>query len=163
MYKRQLYTNSESVNSDFQNNYLYSDKNNTRIKCNPQNVFNGGSSLDYLGADSSLYYSFYEMKSDASWQDLIDLTYTIENSVNTIENSMDIDRAIWMSAFNNVLVNLDSYSGPFRQNYYLIKDDNNRMNAIIWDLNECLGGFKMVNQGPGGGGQTDLTLSLIHI
>ena len=152
-----LYTNSESVNSDFQNNYLYSDKNNTRIKCNPQNVFNGGSSLDYLGADSSLYYGFYEMKSDASWQDLIDLTYTIENSVNTIENSMDIDRAIWMSAFNNVLVNLDSYSGPFRQNYYLIKDDNNRMNAIIWDLNECLGGFKMVNQGPGGGGQTDLT------
>ena len=90
------------------------------------------------------------MKSDASWQDLIDLTNTIENSANTIENSMDIDRAIWMSAFNNVLVNLDSYSGPFRQNYYLIKDDNNRMNTIIWDLNECLGGFKMVNQGPGG-------------
>ena len=26
-----LYTNSESVNSDFQNNYLYSDKDNTRI------------------------------------------------------------------------------------------------------------------------------------
>jgi spore coat protein CotH len=152
-----LYTNSESVNSDFQNNYLYSDKNNTRIKCNPQNVTNGGSSLEYLGADSSSYYDFYEMKSDASWQDLIDLTNTIENSANTIENSMDIDRAIWMSAFNNVLVNLDSYSGPFRQNYYLIKDDNNRMNTIIWDLNECLGGFKMVNQGPGGGGQTDLT------
>ena len=47
------------------------------------------------------------------------------------------------------MVNLDSYSGPFRQNYYLIKDDNNRMNPIIWDLNECLGGFEMINNGGG--------------
>ena len=152
-----LYTNSESINSDFQNNFLNSDKNNTRIKCNPQSVFNGGSSLEYLGADSASYYNFYEMKSDAGWQDLIDLTYDIMNSSNTIENTIDIDRAIWMSAYNNVLVNLDSYSGPFRQNYYLIKDDNNRMNTIIWDLNECLGGFKMINQGPGGGGPSDLS------
>ena len=152
-----LYTNSESINSDFQNNFLNSDKNNTRIKCNPQSVFNGGSSLEYLGVDSASYYNFYEMKSDAGWQDLIDLTYDIMNSSNTIENTIDIDRAIWMSAYNNVLVNLDSYSGPFRQNYYLIKDDNNRMNTIIWDLNECLGGFKMINQGPGGGGPSDLS------
>ena len=151
-----LYTNSESINSDFQNNYLYSDKSNTRVKCNPENVFNGGSSLAYLGTDSSAYYDFYEMKSDAGWQDLIDLTNNIQNSVNTIENSLDIDRAIWMLAFNNVLVNLDSYSGPFRQNYYLIKDNNNRMNSIIWDLNECLGGFAMVNQGPPGE-STDLS------
>ena len=86
-----LYANSESVNSDFQNNYLYSDKNNTRIKCNPQSVFNGGSSLEYLGADSASYYNFYEMKSDAGWQDLIDLTYDIMNSSNTIENTIDID------------------------------------------------------------------------
>ena len=152
-----LYTNSESINTDFQNNFLNSDKNNTRIKCNPQSVFNGGSSLEYLGVDSASYYNFYEMKSDAGWQDLIDLTYDIMNSSNTIENTIDIDRAIWMSAYNNVLVNLDSYSGPFRQNYYLIKDDNNRMNTIIWDLNECLGGFKMINQGPGGGGPSDLS------
>ena len=69
---------------------------------------------------------------------------------------MDIDRAIWMSVFNNVLVNLDSYSGPFRQNYYLIKDDNNRMN-INMGLKRVFRSFKMVNQGPGGGGQTDLT------
>ena len=151
-----MYSSSESVNSDFQRNYLYSDKDNTRIKCNPVNVFNGGSSLEYLGADSASYYDFYELKSDAGWQDLIDLTYSIQNAANTIENTLDIDRAIWMSAFNNVLVNLDSYSGPFRQNYYIVKDDNGRMNTVVWDFNECIGGFTMVNQGPGGGGTTDL-------
>jgi len=151
-----MYSSSEAINSDFQKNYLYSDRDNTRIKCNPENVNNGGSSLDYLGTDSSSYYNFYELKSEAGWQDLIDLTNSINNTPNSIENVLDIDRAIWMSAFNNVLVNLDSYSGPFRQNYYLIKDDNGRMNTIVWDFNECLGGFSMVNQGAGGGG-TDLT------
>ena len=151
-----MYSSSEAINSDFQKNYLYSDRDNTRIKCNPQNVNNGGSSLEYLGTDSSSYYDYYEVKSEAGWQDLVDLTYSINNAPNAIENSFDIDRAIWMSAFNNVLVNLDSYSGPFRQNYYIIKDDNDRMNTIVWDFNECLGGFSMVNQGQGGGG-TDLT------
>ena len=61
-----LYSSSESVNSDFQRNYLYANKNNTRIKCNPVQVSNGGSSLEYLGTDSASYYDFYEMKSDYS-------------------------------------------------------------------------------------------------
>ena len=55
-----------------------------------------------------------------------------------------------MLAFNNVLVNLDSYTGPFRQNYYLIKDNFNVINPIVWDLNESLGGFSMVEVGGGG-------------
>ena len=49
-----------------------------------------------------------------------------------------------MLAFNNVLVNLDSYSGVFCQNYYLYKDNTNHFNPIVWDLNMCLGGFPFV-------------------
>ena len=30
-----LYVNTESINSDFQNDYLYADRDNTRFKCNP--------------------------------------------------------------------------------------------------------------------------------
>jgi len=152
-----LYSSSESVNSDFQRRHLYADNDNSRFKCNPVSTFNGGSSLDYLGTDSASYYDYYELKSDFGWQDIIDLTNAINNSPQNIEQYLDIDRAIWMSAFNNILVNLDSYLGPFRQNYYLIKDDNNRMNSVVWDLNESFGGFTMVNQGPGMGGPVDLT------
>ena len=152
-----LYCSSESVNSDFQRRHLYADNDNSRFKCNPVSTFNGGSSLEYLGTDSASYYDYYELKSDFGWQDIIDLTNFINNSPQNIEQYLDIDRAIWMSAFNNVLVNLDSYLGPFRQNYYLIKDDNYRMNSVVWDLNESFGGFAMVNQGPGMGGQVDLT------
>ena len=101
-----LYVNSESINSDFQRDYLYSDNDNTRLKCNPISVFDGnGSSLEYLGTDSAAYQSFYELKTDYSWQDLINLCNTIENNPNVIENTLNIDRAIWMLAFNNVLVN----------------------------------------------------------
>ncbi|MGL4599742.1 MAG: CotH kinase family protein, partial [Bacteroidia bacterium] len=54
---------------------------------------------------------------------------------------LDIDRALWMLAYNNVLVNLDSYSGAFAQNYYLYRDDNERFCSIIWDVNMAFGGF----------------------
>ena len=85
------------------------------------------------------------------------MTYTIANNPIDLESILDVDRALWMLAFNNVLVNLDSYTGPFRQNYYLIKDDNNRMNTITWDLNESFGGFEMINNGGGPGSETSKT------
>ncbi|KAA3600956.1 MAG: T9SS C-terminal target domain-containing protein [Calditrichaeota bacterium] len=150
-----LYTSVESVNGDFQDGYLNADKDNTRIKCNPVSVFNGGSSLEYLGTDSTSYYDYYEMASEYGWQDLIDLTYTINNDPTNIENFLDIDRTIWKLAFNNVFVNLDSYTGPFKQNYYLIKNDNGILVPVIWDFNESFGGFSMIG-GTGGGGQTAL-------
>jgi len=51
---------------------------------------------------------------------------------------------LWMLAFNSVLVNLDSYSGAFSQNYYLFKDNTGRFNPIVWDLNMAFGGFPFV-------------------
>lgn len=145
-----MYVNSESINSDFQNDYLFARRGNTRFKCNPVSNFSGnGSSLEYLGADSTDYYDYYELKSDNGWHDLINLTNTIANNPSNIESVLDLDKAIWMLAFNNVMVNLDSYTGPFRQNYYLIKGNNGLLKPVIWDLNECLGGFEQMN--PGGG------------
>lgn len=153
-----FYVSSESINSDFQQDYLYADNDNSRFKCNPESLFGGnGSSLEYLGADSLSYQEFYELKSDYSWQDLINLCNVLQNDPNQIEAVLDIDRAIWMLAFNNVLVNLDSYSGPFRQNYYLILDDQGKMNPVLWDLNESFGGFSMISSGGGPPSQTNLS------
>jgi len=150
-----VFSSSEAINGDFTDRRLFADNDNTRIKCNPENTSNGGSSLEYQGTDSSSYYSYYEMKSDAGWQDLIDLTYSIENTPAEIEDILDIDHAIWMLAFDNVLVNLDSYIGPFRQNYYLIKDDNERFIPVVWDLNESFGAFEQISSttSTGGGGR----------
>lgn len=155
-----LYDNVESVNGDFQEKYLYANRNETRVKCNPANVMNGGSSLEYLGANETSYYNFYELDSDSGWTDLVNLCNIVDNAPALIESYLDIDRAIWMLAYNNVLVNLDSYTGPFKQNYYLIMARNNNMAPVIWDLNQNFGSFGMINQGPGTNNLAEMSLTL---
>ncbi len=145
-----LYSNSESITKTFVNSRFYS-KNNTFIKCNPPAgagpQSNDLPNLVYLGQDSTDYYDAYELKSDEGWQELINLCDTLANHTDQIEEMLDIDRVLWMHAFNNVLVNLDSYSGQFAQNYYLYRQDNGRFVPVVWDLNESFGKFSSTGSG----------------
>lgn len=143
-----LYSNTESINKTFCATHFYS-SGNTFVKCNPT-VIPGPttkSNLRYISTDSADYTTYYEMKSDAGWSDLLEVCNVVTNSASNLETLMDVDRAIWMLAFNNVVVNLDSYSGVFAQNYYLYQDDNGRFNPIIWDLNMSFGGFPYLGSG----------------
>jgi hypothetical protein len=143
-----LYSNDESINKTFLSSH-FSSSNNTFIKCNPA-VKPGPatkSNLKYISADSSQYFKFYEMKSATGWNNLVKLCDSVTNSPASIPSVVDVDRALWMLAFNNVLVNLDSYSGAFCQNYYLYKDGTSRYNPIVWDLNMAFGGFAFAGSG----------------
>ena len=146
-----LYSNSEAISKKFVNS-RFGSKTNTFIKCNPPDGAGPGTNdlpnLSYNGQDSSNYYSAYEMKSDDGWQELINLCDTLTNNTDVIEKILDVDRVLWMLAFDNVLVNLDSYIGGFAQNYYLYRDDNYRFIPIVWDLNESFGQFSMTGTGP---------------
>jgi len=139
-----LYVSSESVGKKFVNNHFYS-KENSFFKCNPIDGAGPGTTalpnLVYLGTDSASYYEAYELQSDYGWSDLINLCNTFKNNTNAIENVFDVDRALWMLAFDNILVNLDSYIGGFAQNYYLYKDNIGRFNSVLWDFNESFGTF----------------------
>jgi hypothetical protein len=147
---RGVYSNAESINSKFNGDHYYT-SDGTFFKCNPVGGAGPGAGvspdLKYLGTDSSLYFNGYELKSDIGWNDLVDLTNTLNNNFSAIDTKLDVDRALWMLAFNNVLVNLDSYSGAFRQNYYLYQDLNDRFVPTVWDLNMSFAGF------PGGPAQ----------
>ncbi|MDP5105359.1 MAG: CotH kinase family protein [Polaribacter sp.] len=176
-----LYTNIESISKKFVNKHFYSN-NNAFFSCSPPDGAGPTStslpSLEYLGTNSSSYEDAYEIKSDddedatvavAHWNDLIELTSILNNDISNLENVIDVDRAIWMLALDNVLVNLDSYIGQFKQNYYLYKSDNDQFKSIIWDLNMSFGTFGMTGEtstsggpgGPGGGpgGTSSGTLS----
>lgn len=143
-----LYSNDESINKKFVNAHFGSN-DNTFIKCNP--IVTPGpttkSNLRYLSADSSAYFNYYEIKSNYGWKNLVKLCDTITNYTDAIEKVIDVDRVLWMLAFNNVLVNLDSYSGAFCQNYYLYRDATKRYNPIVWDLNMSFGGFALLGSG----------------
>ncbi|MFK7922557.1 MAG: CotH kinase family protein [Bacteroidia bacterium] len=159
-----LYSNSEAITKTFVKDRFYSN-NNTFIKCNPPAgagpQSNDFPNLVYLGQDSSNYYDAYEIKSDAGWAELIDLCDTLNNNIADIETILDVDRALWMLAFNNVFVNLDSYIGGFAQNYYLYRDDNRRFIPIVWDLNESFGQF--ANTGSGSLNNTTAKQQMSHL
>lgn len=144
-----IYSNSEDIGKKFLGNHFYS-SNGTFIKCNPS--VNPGpttkSNFRYLGIDSNLYTTFYEIKSKYGWSALVEFCDSMTNNTNSYENTIDVDRYLWMLAFNNLFVNLDSYNGVFAQNHYTFRDQTNHYNPIVWDLNMCFGGFPFAGQGP---------------
>lgn len=141
-----LYSNDEDVSKTFCATKFESKKSNTFFKANPIVVpsTNTKSNLKYISSDSTSYFNFYELKSTRGWKELVALCDTVTNNNVNIEKFIDMDRVLWMLAFNSVTVNLDSYSGAFCQNYYLFKDNNGLFNPIVWDLNMAFGGFAFV-------------------
>ncbi|MCC6838286.1 MAG: CotH kinase family protein [Bacteroidia bacterium] len=140
-----LYSNAENIGKDFVSTHFNS-SSNTFLKCNPITVPTPltKSNLRYINTDSSSYFNYYELKSNTGWNDLVKLCDTVTNFSSSLGNVLDMDRVIWMLAFNNVLVNLDSYTGVFCQNYYLYKDNTAHFNPVVWDLNMALGRFPYV-------------------
>ncbi|SCY28985.1 CotH kinase family protein [Flavobacterium caeni] len=143
---RGLYVNVESISKKFVRKHFHSD-GNAFFECSPVNGASGTTTFEelptllYWGNNINSYNLAYEIKSDEGWEDLIALTQTLNHNTPAIENVLDVDRALWMLAYDNLMVNIDSYIGIFSQNYYLYKDDNGRFNPVVWDLNMSLGVF----------------------
>jgi len=140
-----LYSNVESVNKDFMESH-WGSRENSFFKADPEPLvfpFGSNSNLEYYGPgdDSTDYYAYYELESDNGWNDLMDLIYLLNEQSDSVGEILNTDRALWMHAFNYVLVNLDSYIG-YSQNYYLYMDDNRRFNPIVWDLNMSFASFR---------------------
>lgn len=144
-----LYSNVEDIGKTFCANRFHSVKTNTFFKCSPLVTPgpNTKSNLKYLGADSTLYANYYEIKSSKGWNHFVQLCSTATLNPSQLSQELDLDRFNWMLAFDNVLVNLDSYMGAFSQNYYLFRDDSGVFNPIIWDLNMAFAGFPFAGSG----------------
>jgi len=138
-----LMNNTESIDKRFVLNN-YSSSYNTFVKCNPESIggtSGNGPNLEFFDFNISSYNKKVEMESDTGWAALMELIFSLNQDFSRFEKIADIDKLIWMLAFNNVLVNLDSYSGSFRQNYYLYQNHEGVWIPTVWDLNMCFGGF----------------------
>ena len=141
-----VYSNVEAVNKDFLSKH-YQSRNNSFFKCNPSSLdlFGENSNLSLSpGNDSLDYEAFYSIKSDYGWGKLYKLIDTLNNYPSSINKILNVDRTLWMHAFNYSLVNLDSYIG-YAQNYYLYEDNSGRFNPILWDLNMSFGSFRLTD------------------
>jgi len=149
-----LYVNVESIDDQFfENNY--GSKTNTSFKCSPEsNITSNPGCMNKVYAslvyesDPNCLLPNYTLRSESGWDELMQLTKTLQEDPANVNKMLDIDQTLWMLAFNNVLVSLSSYSGNISQNYYLYKNNTGHFSPIIWDLNLCFGSFK--NTGIGG-------------
>jgi hypothetical protein len=71
-----------------------------------------------------------------------EVAYALTNATSSLDRMIDIDAALWMIAFNNVLVNLHSYSGQYANNYYLYQTGDNKMHFLLGELNLAFGSYK---------------------
>ncbi len=141
-----LYSNVEAVGGEFLQEHFNS-SDNSFFKGNPASLnLNGDNSNlgDAPGTDSTLYYPFYTLKSDHGWADLYEFIDTLNNYPSEIEKLLNVDRTLWMHAFNYSLINFDSYVG-YAQNYYIYKDHHGRFNPILWDLNQSFASFRLAD------------------
>lgn len=139
-----LYTNVEAVDSKFTDEH-WGSHSNSFFKGEPlklQYPFGQNANLALThGSDSSGYTPYYNMESATGWNNLYQLISRLDQGADSVNTLLNIDRALWMHAFNEVMLNLDSYIG-YAQNYYLYQDDNGQFNPILWDMNMSFGSFR---------------------
>ncbi len=102
------------------------------------------------------YENNFEKLSEHGTKELIELTRILNEDPSKINTVLDVDVTLWMLAFNNVVVNLSSYSGQHSVNYYLYQNKKGQFTPIIWDLNLSFGSFKNIGEG------SDLKLKLLQ-
>ena len=143
-----LYTNVEAVDSKFLEEHFGS-SGSTFVKCNPETISLNGENANLsntLGTDINDYMSLYNMKSKGSndWDNLYEFIDVLNEDPNNVETVLNVDRTLWMHAFNYSLINFDSYVG-YAQNYYVFQDLNYQFNPIVWDLNMSFGSYRLTD------------------
>jgi CotH kinase protein/Lamin Tail Domain/Secretion system C-terminal sorting domain len=142
-----LYTLVEEVGTGFVKDHFGSSKG-AFFKCSPENPgVSNLSNLAYLGPQEQLYYAKYEKRAvnDLTWKELVALCDTLKNFSAAIPKILDVDRCLWMHSANAALVNLNSYTGGFSENYYVFRDEFGRFSPIPFDFSESFGGFALLD------------------
>lgn len=137
---RGIYTLTESIDNEFLEAH-YGSSDNPFFKCDPISfeLYGDNSNLAYQ-SDTMAYDTLYDMKSDYGLEALQSLTDQLENAPETIENYLDVDRALWFLALSSALVHNDGYTA-FAHNFYVYQMDNGKWSIVLWDVNMAFGGL----------------------
>ena len=139
-----LYTCVQSIDDDFTNENFY-ERKGPFFKVDNTGIIVPSCSgslgiLEYY-SDTNCYQRAYEMESTDDWTELGNFLDTLNNHFTDVENVMDIDRTLWLMAFENLIVGLDGPINSIPHNFYLFKDNNGRFSPLLWDMNMAFGTF----------------------
>ena len=139
-----LYTCVQSIDDDFTNEHFY-ERKGPFFKVENTGLLIPGCSgqlgiLEYY-TDTNCYQRAYEMQSSNDWEKLGNFLDTLNHHFTEIESVMDIDRTLWMMAFENLTICLDGPINSVPHNFYLFKDNNGRFSPVLWDMNMAFGSF----------------------
>jgi hypothetical protein len=151
-----IYVNSEQFNKDFLAEWFGTKKGaRWKMPANPR----GGKGLGYLGESLDEYKKYYNLKTkgaEKSWPDLIKLCKVLtetprEKLEEALPPILNVDRALWFLALDNVLINDDGY-WIRASDFNLYQDKHGRFHVLPHDANET---FRRPG-GPGFGRSEDV-------
>ncbi|MBK7426441.1 MAG: CotH kinase family protein [Saprospiraceae bacterium] len=145
-----IYTNIQSVDKTFLDEWFMSnDGARFRATVEETGVPFGGwgdgtAGMNYLGQDTAEYQKYYDLKSndvvDNPWQKMIDAFETLSraNSTNTdeVKAAIDVDKALWFLACENIFTDDDSYLMKGKMDYMLYYEpETGRTTPLEYDGN----------------------------
>jgi hypothetical protein len=108
---------------------------------------NGSAALTWQGSDSTIYEQAYELKStkqDDPWASLIHTCDVLNNTPleqlpDVLDEVLNVDRALWLCAFEIVFHDDDGYIWKRGSDYYLYYEpETGRIHLIQYDGNSCM-------------------------
>lgn len=105
----------------------------------------GGTNLVYVDDEISSYYGIFnntvlKKTTEKDYQKVITMIKNL-NAGTDLEKYLDVDEILRYFAVNTFLVNLDSYAGSMKHNYYLY-ENNGVFQILPWDFNMSFAGFQ---------------------
>jgi len=147
-----IYPNIQSVDKTFLAGYFLSN-DGARFRATTDETGMGGGGgpgwgdgtggMNYLGTDTTTYQEYYDLKSsdiENPWQKLIDacqiLSTTTTSNKAEVSAKIDIDKALWFLAVENIFTDDDSYTMKGKMDYYVYYEpETDRTTPLEYDGN----------------------------
>lgn len=147
-----IYPNIQSVDKTFLEGYFLSN-DGARFRATTEETGMGGgggpgwgdgtAGMNYLGPDTTTYQEYYDLKSsdiENPWQKLIDACQILGTATNTnkaeVSAKIDIDKALWLLAVENIFTDDDSYTMKGKMDYYVYYEpETDRTAPLEYDGN----------------------------
>lgn len=93
------------------------------------------------------YSHHFKLMMGFGYENLFNLAKRLNEKPQEISELLDVDRTLWMLAFNNAMLNLNSYLGKYSANYFLYRDKSGKFMPILGDLNLAFGSYRNIGTG----------------